>query len=139
MTDYKKGDGPTAIVPKSHLRERYPSPEKGIILREDAPVKLIPIDSKAGSLLVWHGAIRCGSYPRENPGLRLSLIMVFTRVYMKQTRDFRSTIPREVLDRRPIEFSHLIGANSMYPFNDGKPPTKEGNAYMMAAGNNPWA
>lgn len=58
---------------------------------------------------------------------------------MKQTRDFRSTIPREALDRRPIEFSHLLGANSMYPFNDGKSPTKEDNAYMMAAGNNAWA
>ena len=139
LTDYKTGDGPTAIVPKSHLRGRYPSLEEGNFLREDAPVKPIPIESKAGSLLVWHGATWHGSYPRENPGLRLSLIMVFTRVYMKQIRDFRSTIPKEVLDRHPIEFSHLIGANSMYPFNDGKPPTKEDNAYMMAAGYNPWA
>jgi len=69
----------------------------------------------------------------------MNLTMVFTRVYMKQIRDFRSTVPQEVLDRHPVQFAHLIGANSMYPFRDGKPPSKEDNAYMMAAGFNPWA
>ena len=65
--------------------------------------------------------------------------MVFTRVYMKQVRDFRGPIPKEVLDRHPIEFAHLIGANSMYPFDDGKPlSNKEDNAYMMAVVYNPW-
>ena len=70
----------------------------------------------------------------------MNVILVFTRVYMKQIRDFRSTVPQEILDQHPVEFAHLIGANSMYPFRDGKPPaTKEENAYMMAAGYNPWA
>ena len=46
----------------------------------------------------------------------------------------------EALDRPPIEFAHLIGASSVYPFEDGKPPpNKEDNAYMMAAGYNPYA
>ena len=44
----------------------------------------------------------------------------------------------EALDRPPIEFAHLIGTNSLYQFEDGKPtPNKEDNAYMMAAGYNP--
>lgn len=139
LTDYKRGEGPTAIVPKSHLKGRYPSRDESNFLREDAPVKAIPIEAAAGSLIVWHGATWHGSYPRENPGLRINLIMVFTRVYMKQIRDFRGTIPKEVLDRHPIEFAHLIGANSMYPFDDGKLPAPEDNIYMMAAGYNPWA
>ena len=41
--------------------------------------------------------------------------------------------------QHPVEFAHLIGANSMYPFKDGKSATQEENAYMMAAGYNPWA
>jgi ectoine hydroxylase-related dioxygenase (phytanoyl-CoA dioxygenase family) len=140
LTDYnEKGDGVTAIVPKSHRQPRYPTIEEGNFLREDAPVKPIPIEAPAGSLIVWHGATWHGSYPRENEGLRMNLILVFTRVYMKQIRDFRNTIPKEVLDRHPIEFAHLIGANSMYPFDDGKPPRPEDNAYMMSAGSNPWA
>jgi hypothetical protein len=69
----------------------------------------------------------------------MNLAMAFTRVYMKQIRDFRSTIPQEILDRHPVEFAQLIGANSMYPFDDGKPPSSEDNKYMMAAGFNPWA
>ena len=139
LTEYKEGNGPVAIVPKSHKRGRYPTLEEGNFLREDAPVKPIPIVAPAGSLIVWHGATWHGSFPRTDPGIRMNLIMVFTRVYMKQIRDFRSTMPKEVLDRHPVEFAHLIGANSMYPFVDGKPPTGEQNAYMMAAGYNPWA
>jgi ectoine hydroxylase-related dioxygenase (phytanoyl-CoA dioxygenase family) len=139
LTDYEKGDGVTAIVPKSHLRSRYPSMEESNFLREDAPVKPIPIEAPAGSLVVWHGATWHGAFPRENEGLRMNLIMAFTRVYMKQIRDFRSTVPQEILDRHPVEFAQLIGANSMYPLVDGKPPSQEDNKYMMAAGFNPWA
>ncbi len=138
LTDYRKGDGATAIVPKSHLKGRYPLPKEGNFLCEDAPVKAIPVEATAGSLIVWKGTTWHGSYPRENPGLRMNLIMVFTRVYMKQINDF-NTVPKEVLDRHPVEFAHLIGANSMYPLKEGKPASKEENNYMMAAGYNPWA
>ncbi len=139
MTEYKEGNGPLAIVPKSHLKKRYPLPDEANFLREDAPVKPIAVEAAAGSLIVWHGATWHGSYPREEPGLRLNLIMVFTRVYMKQIRDFRSAVSKEILDRHPVEFARLIGANSAYPFDDGKMPPKEDIAYMVGAGRNPWA
>ena len=139
LTDYKVGNGVTAIVPKSHLEGRYPSMEEGNFLREDAPVKAIPIEAAAGSLIVWHGATWHGSFPRENDGLRANLTIVFTRVYMRQIQDFKNKIPQEVLDRHPIEFANMIGANLMYPLEDKKPPTAEQNAYMMRAGYNPWA
>ena len=76
---------------------------------------------------------------REAAGLRLNLILVLTRVYMKQIRDFRSTVSQEVLDRHPMDFTRLIGANSAYPFEDGKTPPLDDMAYMIAAGRNPWA
>ena len=139
LTDYKKGNGPVAIVPGSHLKSRYPLPEESNFLREDAPVKAIPIEADAGSLIIWHGNTWHGSYPRKSPGLRLNLIMVITRVYMKQIRDFRSEVPKEVLDRHPMEFARLIGANSAYPFVDGNLPPQDDMAYMVAAGRNPWA
>lgn len=139
LSDYSLGNGPTAVVPKSHLKSRYPTVEEGNFLREDPPVNPIPIKAAAGSLIAWHGATWHGSYPRENPGLRLNVIMVFTRVYMKQIRDFRSTVPQEVLDRHPVEFARLIGANSAYPFRDGKPPAADDMNYMYAAARNPWA
>ena len=139
LTDYKEGNGPTAVVPKSHLKSRYPTVKEGNFLLDDAPVKPIPIEAPAGSLIAWHGATWHGSYPRENAGLRLNVIMVFTRVYMKQIRDFRSTVPQELLDRHPAEFARLIGANSAYPFRDGKQPAPEDMNVMYAAARNPWA
>ena len=65
--------------------------------------------------------------------------MVFTRVYMKQIRGFRSTVPQELLDRHPAEFAGLIGANSAYPFRDRKQPAPEDMNVMYAAARNPWA
>ena len=139
LTDYRKDNGPVAIVPKSHLKSRYPLPEEMNFLKEDAPVKPVPIEAKAGSLIVWHGATWHGSFPRKSPGLRLNLIMVFTRVYMKQIRDFRSAFPRKVLDTQSEDFARLLGINSLYPFEEGNPPKPEDSHYMMAAGRNPWA
>ena len=139
LTDYTQGDGVTAIVPGSQKKGRYPHPNEWDFRREDAPVKPIPLEAPAGSLLVWHGATWHGSFPRQNPGLRVNLIMVFTRVYMRQIRDFKSTVSKEVLDLHGEEFAHLLGINSMYPFDDLNPPSKEDNDYMMAAGYNPWA
>ncbi len=139
LTDYGEGDGVTAIVPKSHRKGRYPHPDEFDFRAEDAPVKAIPLIAPAGSLLVWHGLTWHGSYLRENPGLRINMIMVFTRVYMRQIRDFKNSTPQEVLDRHGTEFAHLLGMNSMYPFDDGNPPKQEDNVYMMSAGYNPWA
>mgnify|MGYP001167829387 FL=1 len=139
LTDYTKENGPVAIVPKSHLKARYPLPEEMNFLADDAPVKPIPIAAKAGSLIIWHGATWHGSFPRKSPGLRLNLIMVFTRVYMKQIRDFRSAFPKDVLKTQSEDFSRLLGINSLYPFEEGNPPKPEDSHYMMAAGRNPWA
>tara|TARA_A100000164_G_C21820865_1_gene730291 strand:+ start:895 stop:1062 length:168 start_codon:yes stop_codon:yes gene_type:complete len=47
----------------------------------------------------------------------MKIILVFTRVYMKPIRDL-SAIPQETLDQYPVEFAHLIGANSLYPFKE---------------------
>jgi len=138
-TEYTKENGPLAIVPKSHLKSRYPTLEEGDFLREDAPVKAIPVEAAAGSLIVWHGSTWHGAYPRESAGLRLGLIIVFTRVYMKQISDLRNTVPKEILDRHPVEFARLIGANSLYPLSDDKTTMREDNAYMMSAARNPWA
>ena len=139
-TPYTKENGPVAIVPKSHLKSRYPSVEEGNFLRPDAPVKAIPVEAAAGSLIVWHGATWHGAYPRHAPGLRLNLIIVFTRVYMKTMRDFRNTVPQEVLDRHPPEFARLIGANSLYPLDAcAKEAQADANIYMISAGYNPWS
>ena len=47
----------------------------------------------------------------------MKIILVFTRVYMKPIRDL-SAIPQETLDQHPVEFAHLIGANSLYPVKE---------------------
>ena len=140
MTEYTRDNGPVAIVPGSHRKSRYPSLEEGNFLRDDAPVKPTPVEAVAGSLIVWHGATWHGAYPRQSAGLRLSLIVLFTRVYMKPSRDLRNSVPREILDRHPPEFARLVGVNSLYPL-DGldRKAQAENNRYMIAAGYNPWA
>ncbi|MCH2338269.1 MAG: hypothetical protein MK316_13505, partial [Pseudomonadales bacterium] len=84
----------------------------------------------------WHG-----SFPRETPGLRLNLIVIFTRCYMRQIRDFKNDFPRDILEGQPDEFARLLGINAMYPFKNGRPPkpSDSANQDMMKAGSNPWA
>lgn len=140
MTEYTRENGPLAIVPGSHLKARYPLPEEGDFLRDDAPVKAVPVEAAAGSLIAWHGATWHGSYPREAAGLRLSLIVAFTRVYMKPIRDLRNSLSQDVLNRHPSEFARLVGANSLYPLESlDKEDVAESNRYMISAGYNPWA
>ena len=141
LTEYTKDNGPVAIVPKSHLKGRYPLPEEMNFLKEGAPVMPIPIEAAAGSLIVWRGDTWHGSFPRETPGLRLNLIVIFTRCYMRQIRDFKNEFPRDILEGQSDAFARLLGMNAMYPFEKGKPPKPgdSANQDMMAAGRNPWA
>jgi len=140
LTDYTAENGPVAIVPGSHRFGRVPQPYEKDFLAEDAPVKAIPVEAPAGSLIVWHGATWHASFPRKNPGLRLNVIMVFCRQYMKPINDFQRDTPQEMLDRNPPEFAHLVGATHPYPVRDDPAKwDKDALGRFLRTGQNPWA
>lgn len=119
LTDYSREEGSVALVPGSHRWGHKPRPHQVNHLAEDANVKAIPINCPAGSLIIWGGTTWHGSYPRSAPGLRMTLIFVFSRVYMKQIRDMQHEIAQEVIARNSPEFARLLGMECPFPHPDG--------------------
>ena len=139
LTDYTQANGALAMVPGSHRYGRMPMPYEENFLGNDAPVRAVPVECPAGSLIIWGGTTWHASFPRSADGLRITLIMAFCRGYMMQVRDFRRETPQEVLDRNDEAFAQLLGVNSLYPIdaNAGTDPDKV--AAFTGSGRNPWA
>ncbi|HEX4195885.1 MAG TPA: phytanoyl-CoA dioxygenase family protein [Caulobacteraceae bacterium] len=139
LTDYTRDNGALAMVPGSHRFGRMPLPYEENFLSNDAPVRAVPVECPAGSLIIWGGTTWHGSYPRNQDGLRVNLIMAFCRSYMKQVRDFRREIPEPVVQRNGPEFAQLIGMNSLYPIDAKTGTDPEKVKAFTGAGRNPWA
>jgi ectoine hydroxylase-related dioxygenase (phytanoyl-CoA dioxygenase family) len=118
LTDYSKELGTTAMVPCSHRFGRMPLSYEADFLAENPAVRAVPVESKAGSLIIWHGALWHGAYPRSAPGVRVNTVLPFTRWYMRPQRDFRRECPPEVLARNPPEFAQLMGMDCIYPVDE---------------------
>ena len=139
LTDYTRANGAVAIVPGSHRYGRMPMPYEENFLANDAPVPAVPVECEAGSLIIWGGTTWHGSYPRSAQGLRVNLILAFCRTYMKQVRDFRRELPREIVERNGPNFARLIGMDSLYPIDKEKPMNMQSRKAFLDAGLNPWA
>lgn len=140
LTHYSREEGSVAIVPGSHRFGGMPEPYETNFLANNAPIKPTPIECDPGSLIIWGGTTWHGSFPRTAPGLRMNLILVFSRIYMKQLRDMRREVPSEVVERNSPEFAKLLGLHSLYPFPpDQKSPPREWVASFVEAGATPWS
>jgi ectoine hydroxylase-related dioxygenase (phytanoyl-CoA dioxygenase family) len=139
LTDYTEENGAVAVVPGSHRFGRMPMPYEENLLPNDAPVKAIPVECEAGSLIIWGGTTWHASFPRSAPGLRVNLIMAFCHRYMKQVRDFRNEMPKDVLDRNSPELAQLIGMNATYPIDKNRGTDPQKTEAFTGAGRNPWA
>ncbi len=120
LTDYTLESGPLAVVPSSHTFGRGPMQHEREFLKPDSPVKPIPVLCEAGSLILFGGNTWHAAFPRTAPGLRVTMVMVFVRPFMKQMHDL-SRVPKEVYDRHP-EFKELLGQNYLYPMHEGQTP-----------------
>jgi hypothetical protein len=126
LTDYTENNGPVAIVPGSHRFCRQPGPHEENGFAEDAAFKPIPVEAKAGSLIVWHGNTWHGVWPRRNPGTRLNLLMYFSRGYLRPLVDYRAHTPKEMVADNP-ELSRVLGFDLPYPIRfDGDSMDPEG-------------
>jgi hypothetical protein len=139
LTDYSRDLGATSIVPCSHRFGRMPLPYEADFLSNNAPVTAVPIDAKAGSLVIWHGAAWHGAYPRSAPGVRVNAWAVFTRSYMRPIRDFRRECPPEILARNPPEFAQLLGMDALYPTDPGRQLSAKAMMQAVNAGQGQWA
>ena len=115
LTDYTLDNGAIAMVPGSHKYCRLPRGDEG----EDVAV---PVEASEGSLIVWHGNTWHGAYPKRTDGLRLNLTTYVCNRRLKPQEDFLANVTQEMLDRNPVEFAHLVGADDWMGWTDSQGP-----------------
>ncbi len=126
LTDYTKDNGCIAFVPGSHRRTRQPKPGEGVD-------EVIPLETPAGSLVVWNGNLWHGAYPRINPGLRMVMYCLFYRPYLYPNEDYRHTVTQEILDRNPKRLQVLLGLSHPYMIESAAGPDHRKHARLLKA------
>ncbi len=118
LTDYTRAGGALALVPGSHHLRRHPLESEKPLVGEHANPDAIAVEAPAGSLIVWHGNTWHGSYPRTEPGLRVTLVFAFSRMYVQTHERIREKVTSDMLDRNPPRFAVLTGQDSPYRYPD---------------------
>lgn len=117
LTNYDLEKGALCFRPGSHRLCRPPT-----VAESTEYDRFMPVSAPAGSLVVWHGNTWHGAFPRRCDGLRINLIMYFSRIYMQTQEWYRDRVTSEMLERNGPRFRHLVGLETPYPFGDEGAP-----------------
>ncbi|GIS74562.1 MAG: hypothetical protein CM1200mP12_02810 [Gammaproteobacteria bacterium] len=90
LTDYTKENGAMAMVPGSHRLYRQPKPGEGVD-------KAVPVEAKAGSLIIFNGGIWHGAFPKKTEGLRLNVTSYFCHRKLKTQEAYQWRVTRKCL------------------------------------------
>jgi ectoine hydroxylase-related dioxygenase (phytanoyl-CoA dioxygenase family) len=115
LTDYLAEHGPLCVVPGSHRWCRLPRDGEGI-------ADVVPVEGRAGSVIVFHGNLWHGGLPRQTDGLRLSVNAFFARPYAMTQENYRGRFSPEVLETHGEWFAQLVGERSALGWEDGTGP-----------------
>lgn len=111
LTDFSRDNGALAVVPGSHLERRRPN-----AALKEGDINAIPVETPAGSLIVWNNNLWHGAFPRKVPGLQLKLNIYMVRPYMLPVEDYRASVSEAVLASNPERLRTLLGVGSELPF-----------------------
>ena len=111
LTDFDRESGSTAFVPGSHKWCRGPEFQES---STDSNAKAIPVEAKAGSLVVWHGNTWHGAFNRTKPGLRVSVPVYMARPYVRTQEGLTGEVPQAMLDRNEPRFGWLLQQGLAY-------------------------
>lgn len=101
LTDYTADAGPLTMVPGSHRYCHRPRERHGA--RE-----AVPVLARAGSAVVFHGNTWHGALPREASGVRLTLSLLYARLYMRTQEDYAAAMAADDVARLPPVLRDLV-------------------------------
>jgi len=104
LTDYTKSGGALCLVPGSQSYGRGPGAGEGA-------EEVVAVEAPAGSMVVWSGSIWHGSFPRTIPGIRLTLVTIYTRPFVIPQERYREEVTPELLQQNLPRFAELMGKN----------------------------
>ena len=114
LVDYERDLGAFAVVPGSNqfLRRPVSEQESNVYTNPDC----VPLEMKAGSVVVTAGCTWHGCYERKVPGLRVNAAVAYCRSYIRTQEFIREGVTQDMLDRNPPEFADLLGINNFLGF-----------------------
>ena len=115
LTDYTLDNGAFCIVPGTHKLCRHPEPGEGV-------PNAVPVEAPAGSVLVFHGNVWHGAFPRKTPGLRLSINAYYCGPHYRVQENLRGRISDAMLARNDQRFRQLVGYDDLWGFQDARGP-----------------
>ena len=117
LTDYTKDNGALCIIPGSHKLCRHPKPMEGV---EEA----VAVEAPAGSVLVFHGNLWHGAFPRVNPGLRLSVNADYCGRHYRIQENFHGRLSEEMLSRNDDRFRQLMNYDDTMGWQEKSGPVR---------------
>ncbi|MFT5101921.1 MAG: hypothetical protein ACI9HY_004057 [Planctomycetaceae bacterium] len=125
MDDFNLESGGTLVVPGSH-KKRTNAPANAMDMA-------LPVEARAGSVIVFNGNLWHGAGARTIPGLRVGMTVYFRRMYAVPQEDLNGVISEEAIARNPPRFAHLVGRDSPYPAKDLDFLSGDGAKYFSRA------
>ena len=120
LSDYTRENGSVCVLPGTHKLCRDVPDE--MVLGHDHP-DVVPVEAQAGSVIVWHGALWHGAFPRSSPGQRVSLAMPMVRFHLLAQELFWASTAPEMIERNSSRFAALMGLVGSWPWGVDGPDT----------------
>lgn len=101
LGDYTPDSGCLTMVPGSH---RYcHRPREGVGTRE-----IVPVLAPAGSAVVFHGNTWHSALPRTDEGVRLTLSILYSRLYLRTQENYAEAFTADELAALPDDLRSLV-------------------------------
>ena len=120
LTDVTEESGCLAFVPGSHKLARQPTPAERVLAGNDANTEAVPVVAPAGAAIVWPSQTWHGSWESPDPGLRVTLAVLYSRPHLQCYEMYRETVPEEALERNSPRFATLMGLDTNGGWNDNQ-------------------
>ncbi len=111
LDDFNSTNGTTRLVPGSHKGFEYA--ENG----KNYPNE-VSIEAKAGSVLLFNGALWHGSTVKSSKGSRWAIVLGYGRWFIKPSFDFIQNIPESIFSNISEHYKELLGFKSSPPIDE---------------------
>lgn len=116
LEDSTLENGCTTCVPGSHKSGKYADNSVDIKAAWDLEY-IIPLEAKAGDILIWDSRLWHGTTDNKSEGTRWAIIATFTRWWIKQHFDIPNNVPAGIEEKLTPKDKQLLGYCSV-PFKN---------------------
>jgi ectoine hydroxylase-related dioxygenase (phytanoyl-CoA dioxygenase family) len=108
LEDQNINNGCTTVVPGSHLSGQYAS--------QDSQKDALPIESKAGDIVIWDSRLWHGTTDNNSGKTRWSIVATFVRWWIKQHFNITDNLPQDIFAQLTDKQKSILGFCSI-PYN----------------------